>query len=507
LNSRVKQMLGASAAAAALAAAWLCAPAQADVVVATASACSLQTSATGSDTATPFIMNYTEYSDTTDYPGIKTAIPASMAYLLVGPTEFSSDSIITGTTPVAYYKSYQAFYNSLYGLDSAPAIPSGYKWVAYDPEDWAATPGTPTTGNTGSVLTGGAGEMGDPTAAEAGFIQLAHEFGYKVIVTPSQDLTTQPVGETVVNEILDDSWAQELTSPITAGAGDPAAPWPNEAGQTIPQSAGLADIYEVQNQAYEASTYEFNDFPGSTENYFVYYSDKAAQQAQAVAAAAGGSLDVFDGVSDDRITYPPTSPYTAGGELQYGFNTANSVDYPSTTTPEVDGYWLNLPSTSSGDISAATSFLSLIDESTATACSLDFASNYEGANTAVSTLASGATTTACTGCSDGYRVEDIGGTNYGTDTFSGISALTSGSYTMVVSYISVGGAKTAYISVNGGTPQSVSFPETSPTDYNVVGTYDVTVSLTAGGSNTVEFAGNGDGVHFAPSLDRIVVED
>lgn len=506
MNIRLKQMLGAGAAAAALAAGGLSAPAHADVVVTTGSPCSLQTTATGSDTATPFIMNYSEYSDTTDYPGIESAIPASMAYLLVGPSLFSTDTIISGTTPVAYYKSYQEFYNAVYGLDSEPAIPSGYKWVAYDPENWAATPGSPTTGPVSGVFGGGSGEKGDATAAEAGFIQLAHEFGYKVIVTPSQDLTTLPVGSTVISDILNDSWAQE-SNPITPGTGDPAAPWPNETGQTIPQSAGLADIYEIQNQAYEGSTYEFSDFPGSTENYFQYYSDNAAQQAQAVAAAAGGSLDVFNGVSDDRITYPPTSPYTAGGELQYGFNTSNSLDYPSTSTPEVDGYWLNLPSTSSTDISAADSFLSLINESTASTCSLDFASNYEGANTAVSTLASGAGTVACTGCSDGYRVQDIGGPNYGTDTFSGISALSSGSYTMVVSYISVGGAKTAYISVNGGTPQSVSFPETSPTNYNVVGTYDVTVTLTAGSSNTIEFAGNGDGVHYAPSLDRIVIED
>jgi hypothetical protein len=75
---------------------------------------------------------------------------------------------------------------------------------------------------------------------------------------------------------------------------------------------------------------------------------------------------------------------------------------------------------------------------------------------------------------------------------------------MTVSYLAVGKAKPATVTVNG-VAQTVTFPETSPTSFGVVGTFAVTVHLNAGSANTIKFAGmTGSGLG-APDLDRVVV--
>jgi len=112
------------------------------------------------------------------------------------------------------------------------------------------------------------------------------------------------------------------------------------------------------------------------------------------------------------------------------------------------------------------------------------------------TLAGGTTVTSCAHCSGGEKISYLG--NGGTATFSGVSEPAAGSYTMAVSFMSVGQARSAVVTVNG-VNQTVSFPETP--DYNTVVTKDVTVQLKAG-NNTIEFSNPSAG---APNLDRIVV--
>ncbi|MFJ9896802.1 glycoside hydrolase family 75 protein [Streptomyces sp. NPDC091280] len=112
------------------------------------------------------------------------------------------------------------------------------------------------------------------------------------------------------------------------------------------------------------------------------------------------------------------------------------------------------------------------------------------------TLAGGTTVTSCAHCSGGKKLSYLG--NGGTATFSNVSEPAAGSYTMSVSFMSVGQARSAVVTVNG-VKQTVSFPETP--DYNTVVTKDVTVQLKAG-ANTIEFSNPGAG---APNLDRIIV--
>jgi hypothetical protein len=113
-----------------------------------------------------------------------------------------------------------------------------------------------------------------------------------------------------------------------------------------------------------------------------------------------------------------------------------------------------------------------------------------------STLAGGTTITNCAHCSGGKKLSYLG--NGGTATFNNVTKSAAGSYTMQVSFMSVGQARTAVVTVNG-VKQTVSFPETP--DYNTVVTKDVTVQLKAG-NNTIQFSNPSSG---APNLDRIVV--
>ncbi|WP_327287505.1 glycoside hydrolase family 75 protein [Streptomyces sp. NBC_01198] len=112
------------------------------------------------------------------------------------------------------------------------------------------------------------------------------------------------------------------------------------------------------------------------------------------------------------------------------------------------------------------------------------------------TLAGGTTITSCAHCSGGKKLSYLG--NGGTATFSNVSEPAAGSYTMSISFMSVGQARTAVVSVNG-VNQTVSFPETP--DYNTVVTKNVTIQLKAG-NNTIKFSNPSAG---APNLDRIVV--
>jgi len=73
------------------------------------------------------------------------------------------------TTPVLGYTSYAQFSSDI----SSGAIKYAYKWVMYDPENWAATP---------------AAEAQDPVKYLKLFGQLAHAHGFKVVEAPSLDL-------------------------------------------------------------------------------------------------------------------------------------------------------------------------------------------------------------------------------------------------------------------------------------------------------------------------------
>jgi len=73
------------------------------------------------------------------------------------------------TTPVLNYTSYAQFSSDI----ASGAIKYPYKWVMYDPEDWAQTP---------------VNEQQDPITYMKAFNSLAHAHGLKVIEAPAMDL-------------------------------------------------------------------------------------------------------------------------------------------------------------------------------------------------------------------------------------------------------------------------------------------------------------------------------
>jgi alpha galactosidase A-like protein/alpha galactosidase C-like protein/alpha-galactosidase-like protein/alpha-galactosidase-like CBM13-containing protein len=114
------------------------------------------------------------------------------------------------------------------------------------------------------------------------------------------------------------------------------------------------------------------------------------------------------------------------------------------------------------------------------------------------TLAGGAVVASCSTCSGGQKVGYVG--SGGTLTFNGVSAPSAGTYKVTIVYCS-GNARPGDISVNGGTPQALSFPSTG--SFSTTGTMTLSLQLNAG-NNTIEF---GDPTAYAPDFDRIIVAD
>ena len=104
----------------------------------------------------------------------------------------------------------------------------------------------------------------------------------------------------------------------------------------------------------------------------------------------------------------------------------------------------------------------------------------------------------CTTCSGGAKVGFVG--NGGTLTFNNIDVVSAGTYQVTIVYCS-GEARPGMVSVNGGTPQALSFASTG--SFTATGTMTVPLTL-AGGTNTIEF---GDPAAYTPDFDRIIVAD
>jgi Alpha galactosidase A/Alpha galactosidase C-terminal beta sandwich domain/NPCBM-associated, NEW3 domain of alpha-galactosidase/Alpha-galactosidase, CBM13 domain len=125
------------------------------------------------------------------------------------------------------------------------------------------------------------------------------------------------------------------------------------------------------------------------------------------------------------------------------------------------------------------------------------ATSYE-AESPANTLAGGAVVQTCTTCSGGKKVGFVG--NGGTLTFNSVTVASSGTYQVTIAYCDGSATgRQATVSVNGGTPQTLSFTPTG--SFSTVGTMTVRLPLTAG-TNTIEFANPSD---YAPDFDRIIV--
>ncbi len=111
---------------------------------------------------------------------------------------------------------------------------------------------------------------------------------------------------------------------------------------------------------------------------------------------------------------------------------------------------------------------------------------------------------ACPGCSGGSKVGYLG--MGATLKFTGVQAPAAGSYVLRVGYLSED-PRSFTVSVNGGTPQTVSPPRSgkgnagNPSGWEIVRDVDVPVTLVAG-ANTVTI---GNASAYAPDIDRIIV--
>jgi hypothetical protein len=126
---------------------------------------------------------------------------------------------------------------------------------------------------------------------------------------------------------------------------------------------------------------------------------------------------------------------------------------------------------------------------------------YE-AESSANTLGGPANVIACTACSGGDRVGHLGkrSTGTGTLTFNGINAAGgAGAYQVVVAFTDGSASRDAQISVNGGTPQTVTFGTTG--SFSTPGEQTATLTLAAG-TNTVSFTNSSAS---GPDIDAITV--
>ena len=107
------------------------------------------------------------------------------------------------TTPVLSYTSYDEFSSDIHSGN----ITYPYKWVMYDPENWASTP---------------VNEQQDPVRYMRLFGQLAHANGLKVIQAPSRDIAyvVGAVFPRTPGETADHWYVRANIAGAAAGAGD-----------------------------------------------------------------------------------------------------------------------------------------------------------------------------------------------------------------------------------------------------------------------------------------------
>src|SRR3984885_10120467 len=147
------------------------------------------------------------------------------------------------TTPVLSYTSQAQFASDI----QSGAITYPYKWVMYDPENWAATP---------------VNEQQDPVKYMTLFGQLAHANGLKVIQAPALDLAT--VTGSVLPRLAGESanaWFARVTIAGAAAAAGDIFQLQDESNTTVAGGvyASLFNSTEAQAQAANASVRVFSE--------------------------------------------------------------------------------------------------------------------------------------------------------------------------------------------------------------------------------------------------------
>jgi hypothetical protein len=187
------------------------------------------------------------------------------------------------TTPVLNYTSYAKFSSDL----ASGAIKYPYKWVMYDPENWASTPAT---------------ESQDPVTYLKLFGQLAHAHGLKVVEAPSLDLCS--VSGTLYPRQPGENCVQWYGRVNIAGA-----------------SATNSDIYVLQDESNTANL----------SQYMSLYASSASQ-----ARAANSTVNVYSEVSTANGT-PDQMTAAAKSISPDGFYVAAPG-----AIPQVDQFFQNM---------------------------------------------------------------------------------------------------------------------------------------------------------------------
>jgi hypothetical protein len=210
---------------------------------------------------------------------LEAAAPAQVRYAFKDENLF----VLGGPRPtasvgraVAVFRSYAQLQRAIAAHIIAPTI----HWVMYDNERWRATPRN---------------EQRHPWHYEALFATLAHRHGYRVILAPGVDLSLG-IGQSQLPPGMP-AWRRYLS------VGLPAA------------SARVADIYEIQAQAYEVPKFR-------PSGLFRRLVGAAAAQAR----AADPHVAIFAGLSSRRASTPT--------QMVHDFLAVRNL---------VAGYWLNLP--------------------------------------------------------------------------------------------------------------------------------------------------------------------
>jgi len=198
--------------------------------------------------------------------------PATASYFFNRAGSYETGTVYDGfaATPVTRYTSEAQFASDV----ANGLIPAGVM-ASYDNENWNLTPQA---------------EIDDPWTYMADFISLAHSNGDQVTVTPARDLgnDSTSVHPKLAGETLD-QWYQRTD---------------------IAGTAGLADIYVVQDQVDTASVTAY---------------DALFNAAQTRAVAVNPGVKVYTELSDNYGT--AAQEYTAGSSVAFDgvfLNFANS---------------------------------------------------------------------------------------------------------------------------------------------------------------------------------------
>ena len=115
------------------------------------------------------------------------------------------------------------------------------------------------------------------------------------------------------------------------------------------------------------------------------------------------------------------------------------------------------------------------------------------------TVGGGAGIYGCSGCSGGEKVGYLGGTGYLT--FPDVSAPTTGTYLLTISYVDGDTGRVAIVTVNG-TPIELPTAGTGDNNWDATQTVTIPVPLNAGNANSIEF---GNPTDYVADIDKIAV--